>query len=641
MSRVPPGLLYLTIYNPSIKPSEATADDDEDAEEQAQILFYTARERAVSRDRTLRQVGLAKALVNFTGMFSSSAVCENTHSQSRRMIMVSPEPDFWIHACLELAKSPRPIPSKTTKGKGAGKAAVPPPQVVYDYHDGSIHDLALRARILRGYEEFKLTHGSFASILTSLGQQALELQLERFFTVWAWKWDPEGDINFGDHLGPPMHPMHHSQTPLLDAFSSEYLGSLATFLLIPPYIVPSKQLTSSEYPSVLTNHIMSRLPQPPAPAPQELPSTLPSTDFEKRSHDLPVVAPSAVKSLNQTIRAAGPLFNVDMPNLKWMWSGLTFPKSSSTKPSASHTPVIPPDLPLAGTQPSDMNPNTTLSVPKSEVEVDAESLQDAMTSDGWASSLPSPTLPETVPLPPSPVGDDVDESTEYAAADLPEEGTPRLTYDTTMTQRIEQQAAIPPSLTTEVPLKEWVPPVSIPEFQSAPVYLASGSDPLQTRKHKVFYATQDQFTFAFLAADGDEPDLECIAEQLPTLFSDLAATLGGTRESEDVATPVAKLLEPQTKHVIYSDGFTSTSRPESISKSDHLYNGRQMLHGGFDIHEVFSRGQNPQHWHISRCGLGQSGENVQGEVYMEVARKESTLTDVDNELAGIVRRFLE
>lgn len=67
MSRVPPGLLYLTIYNPSIKPSEATADDDEDAEEQAQILFYTARERAVSRDRTLRQVGLAKALVNFTG----------------------------------------------------------------------------------------------------------------------------------------------------------------------------------------------------------------------------------------------------------------------------------------------------------------------------------------------------------------------------------------------------------------------------------------------------------------------------------------------------------------------------------------------------------------------------------------------
>jgi hypothetical protein len=66
MSRVPPGLLYLTIYNPTLRPTGFVAPDDEDAEEQAHILFYTSRERAVSRDRMLRQVGLAKALVNFS-----------------------------------------------------------------------------------------------------------------------------------------------------------------------------------------------------------------------------------------------------------------------------------------------------------------------------------------------------------------------------------------------------------------------------------------------------------------------------------------------------------------------------------------------------------------------------------------------
>jgi len=66
MSRVPPNLLYLTIYNPSLHPSGPISGDDEDAEEQAHILFYTAKERAVSRDRILRQVGLAKALVNFS-----------------------------------------------------------------------------------------------------------------------------------------------------------------------------------------------------------------------------------------------------------------------------------------------------------------------------------------------------------------------------------------------------------------------------------------------------------------------------------------------------------------------------------------------------------------------------------------------
>ena len=64
-SRFPPSLLYLTIYNPTLKPAHLDPDN-EDAEEQAHILFYTAREHAVSRDRILRQIGLAKALVNFS-----------------------------------------------------------------------------------------------------------------------------------------------------------------------------------------------------------------------------------------------------------------------------------------------------------------------------------------------------------------------------------------------------------------------------------------------------------------------------------------------------------------------------------------------------------------------------------------------
>ncbi len=62
-----------------------------------------------------------------------------------------------------------------------------------------------------------------------------------------------------------------------------------------------------------------------------------------------------------------------------------------------------------------------------------------------------------------------------------------------------------------------------------------------------------------------------------------------------------------------------------------------------DVLEVFSRGQNPQHWHIAKRGLGATsdGRPLEGEVFMEVARKETTLTDVDNELAGVVRRFVE
>ena len=66
MSRIPPNLVYLTIYNPSLRSAHSPNADDEDAEEQAHILFYTSKEKAVSRDRMLRQIGLAKALVNFS-----------------------------------------------------------------------------------------------------------------------------------------------------------------------------------------------------------------------------------------------------------------------------------------------------------------------------------------------------------------------------------------------------------------------------------------------------------------------------------------------------------------------------------------------------------------------------------------------
>ena len=64
--RLPASLAYLLIYNPSLPAPHSASRDDDDAQEEAHILFYTSRERVASRDRMLRQVGLAKALVNFS-----------------------------------------------------------------------------------------------------------------------------------------------------------------------------------------------------------------------------------------------------------------------------------------------------------------------------------------------------------------------------------------------------------------------------------------------------------------------------------------------------------------------------------------------------------------------------------------------
>jgi hypothetical protein len=132
-----------------------------------------------------------------------------------------------------LAKTPRPpISNDKDRGKGKGKEKADTrtkkggeeqgkeTPTVHDFHDGSINSLAVRCSLLCGYEQFKvrstismffryseeesasqLTHGSFTRILSTLGKEALELQLERFFTVWAWSWNIEDGHEFGPHLG--------------------------------------------------------------------------------------------------------------------------------------------------------------------------------------------------------------------------------------------------------------------------------------------------------------------------------------------------------------------------------------------------------------------------------------------------------
>ena len=62
----PATLLYLVIFNPTLNPDISSSDDDEDAQENAHILFYTSKYHATSRDIVLRQVGLARALIEFS-----------------------------------------------------------------------------------------------------------------------------------------------------------------------------------------------------------------------------------------------------------------------------------------------------------------------------------------------------------------------------------------------------------------------------------------------------------------------------------------------------------------------------------------------------------------------------------------------
>ena len=60
-----------------------------------------------------------------------------------------------------------------------------------------------------------------------------------------------------------------------------------------------------------------------------------------------------------------------------------------------------------------------------------------------------------------------------------------------------------------------------------------------------------------------------------------------------------------------------------------------------DTLEIYSRGQNPQDWHLVKRGEPVVGSHNVGDVYMEIGRKEASLTDVDYELSALVRRLIE
>ncbi|KAJ7210541.1 hypothetical protein GGX14DRAFT_626007 [Mycena pura] len=630
MSRVAPNLLYLTIYNPTLHPSGPVAPDDEDAEEQAHILFYTSKERAVSRDRMLRQIGLAKALISFSDMFNPDDPCETVHSQTKRMIMVSPEPNFWIHAGIDIARTPRPSTDKTN-GKGKDKAGSEGPPL-YDYHEHTVHDVAIQADIMRGYEKFKLRHGSFASILSSLGQEALELQLERFFTVWAWSWNLEDGPEFGEHLGPPLHPMQASLVKSIDEFSSTLPDEVVAIAVSSPYIIPSTRYIGMSYPPALSNFLLSLLPPPQRIT--SCPSAADDSTIKAAKAPLPPHNPE-VRRLREPTRRdeesksfLGMNIDVKMDMPKWNWPGyLTFGKGGK-KPHDLLT--------VTPLNENTGQPSLVLDTPGSErtadFEIDRSALEDAMVS-------------ERIPLPVEKLDGKPVDGHSISETFVSREG------DEAIGGSSATDASVQPAEIADVDdgskRSERAPPMPEPEpvkFSSTTVHLETSEDPQITRRRRLFYIVRDSVLVALIWLDDSENPQDFssgrvapFAELATSLAATISATMKNDSKSTDSLPTANNILQPKDRYALSSSRLTIQSA-DFVSRSGHLYDARQLLHQSDpDILDVFSRGQSPQHWHIARRGLGTEDGEAE-EVYMEVFRKESSLTDVDNALAGVIRK---
>ncbi|KAI9316693.1 hypothetical protein BX666DRAFT_2041427 [Dichotomocladium elegans] len=170
LGRTPPMLSYFCVYNPTLGQTEENTKD--------QILYYTAK-TVVPADVKMKQVGLAQALVNFSTAFSPFQPAQNVHAQKHRLIFFQPEPDFWMHMCVELG-----IMRKQTKDSG-GKE-----KLVTEYLDHQLSDGVLERLLRAGYEQFRLLNGTMTSILKATGRRSSLMHLiEEFFSEWIWKWD--------------------------------------------------------------------------------------------------------------------------------------------------------------------------------------------------------------------------------------------------------------------------------------------------------------------------------------------------------------------------------------------------------------------------------------------------------------------
>ncbi|VDC00985.1 unnamed protein product [Peniophora sp. CBMAI 1063] len=674
MSRQPPALLYLTIYNPALRPSAPPSDDDEDAEEQAQILFYTAREHAVSRDRILRQVGLAKALINFSDMFAEEE-CEDVHSQSRRMIMVSPEPGFWMHACLELSKTPRSGPSVKGKERGKGKAKVkdpkPAPESAFDYHDGATSDAALRAHLLRAHQTFQLTHGSFTSVLRDHGQQALELQLERFFTPWAWNWDIEQDVEFGSYLGTPTHPSIKAIVPLLDDFLEQSLlpETAALFLLAPPYIIPSTSYTTSRLPPVLPLHLRKRIPPPPPPPQADPPAPdAVSAEQESKAKEENVVTSGAadviVEGTREAFNATGNAFVAvgnAMDVRRWNWGYLTFGKSSAAKIGDPYTANVSaetstsveagkaPSAQVEGTAPGDASagPETVdeggrtgaddaeaLVLP--EAQVDRESLVDAMGSLGSeAQEHTPPDVGSERDRSPMSNGPDLHavESSHDETTSSSYPGPPPVDLEAADTGASPLSPDTSPSTSEPIELPPESPPPS--PLLRLHVHIAEPDRAENTSSRHLLYRTYEGLALGLLA-DPESLIPEEEMTRLSALSSNLIRQAKKALDEDNGASPqtplysATKILQPKDKFAFTKGQGRVLASTEFVSRSEHLFAAQELVSNA-DILEVFSRTQGPQHWHAARRELDAA-------VFMEVSRKETSLTDVEDELLGVLRR---
>lgn len=611
MTRQPATLSCLAIVNPTLRAAEPDkkGEDGEDADQRAQILFYTSKEHTVSQGKMLRQVGLAQALIAFSANLCGTVdAAQDIHTLKSRMTLISPESDHWIYADFDLGRSQYTVKRRNAKGKA-------PEQPSFEYHDSALHDEGLQAHLLKSYEEFKLLHGTFGMILRDKGRNALESLLERHFTQWAWAWDVEHSTSqFDRHsVNLPMHPQYVRIAGSVDVSTFPSLLELPVIILEPPYILWSPQLTpdqttippslSCKFPLALALYLLKLLTPGKRNPIQDILSAPSISLTTAKEEDEQVDKQDQAKSK--------PNFRVPpmtMDPRKWALGALlTTPPSwmsRSDKDSNAKDSIVPqpPNEPASGDQMEGVQVGTL-------VEETGSDLSDSRATIRRKAS-----------------------SREQLSGNVVDQTEHRDTNsDTVAVTDADRHRDLDASATVSVAKKDDTSLDPIVSLHRLTVYLSRCSeegDPLQPRAVGYVYLKDLNLIISVLLPEMDaDNSLDRIIEELNGLIKGLRPTL-------EAAMPDKKT--PSSTKIFASHQGVYTSEPPSSKFSEQAFDTWKELHHP-EFCEVLSRpSTNNRPWTAAKRELnaeGGSNVNASGSVYLELMGSDATMVDVDRSLS--------
>ncbi|KAK6909763.1 hypothetical protein I203_103785 [Kwoniella mangroviensis CBS 8507] len=447
----PASLSHFVIFNPNIRPDipkSDNKDDDDDLREAAQILFYTSREAVgVSRDKMLRQVGLAKGLMGFGNMIvESSTKYTSIHGNRSRLIIFSPEPDFYIYMCITLSHLDNEKKDPVNGSQG-------------------ISDEMLVNGLAKGYADFRLLHGPFSS--HTIPSASLSTVLDKYFTRFAFQFE-------STYLSSPSltnwlegYPPISLSADLLEGYRSDLEGLL---IIVGPK-GPLYKDEAEDNPALIRYlHNLVQLTLPPPTISQPVPT---NGDRHTMSFGLNLGLGGLGRKTQNSRKSS------------WTTLGGWVPEIKRGSNSTSTSPSPTPDIATRQKEGVDV-------VPKGKWGFGLGGIGDAMGNMGNVFGLARPSTPTSVQV-------DSQDKEAPLTASASRDGQERLTEDSNHPHHVEPASVVVEELEAAVEPDEEI------EWEGKNVWIKSVQDGVYEKRRACWVIRNDILVSVILPKDAAPP----------------------------------------------------------------------------------------------------------------------------------------